>query len=312
MSTKRLTIEEFISRSKSIHENRYDYSGVIYKNGKTKVNISCPIHGMFQQRPYNHSIGEGCFKCAHDSNGLNKRSNTNDFIEKAGRVHGTVYDYSKIVYDGNKKKVEIICPNHGSFWQTPNNHLRGQTCPSCANVVIANKNRKTTDEFVQDAKQVHGDRYDYSSVDYKNKDANVIIVCRRHGQFNQSPHNHLLGAGCPKCVSSKGEQKIMMIMDSNGIQYERQKMFSDCRSPKGRMLRFDFFIPDKNVLIEYDGPQHFGDLRIGKYTLKKTEYEILKTHDKIKDDYTQSKGIKLVRISYREDKSIENVISQYL
>lgn len=277
-----------------------------------KVDILCSIHGVFQQRPYNHSIGEGCPGCKQEYMRKILPMSLREFVQKAMTVHGMVYDYSKSIYNGSKEKVEIICTNHGSFWQTPNNHLRGQSCPSCANVVIANKNRKTTDEFVRDAKKVHGDRYDYLGVDYKNKDADVIIICHKHGAFNQSPHNHLIGAGCPKCSSSKGEQKIMMLLDFNGIRYKRQKMFVDCRSPKGRMLRFDFFIPDKNVLIEYDGPQHFGDLRVGKYTLKKAEYETLKIHDKIKNDYTRSKGINLIRIPHWEDKSIENVMSQYL
>lgn len=312
MSTKQLTLEEFISRSKFIHGNRYDYSNAVYKNGKTKVDIKCSIHGIFQQRPYNHSMGEGCPCCRIEYMRKILSMPPEEFVRKATEVHGTAYDYSKSVYFGNKKKVEIICPNHGSFWQIPNNHLRGQTCPSCANAVIANKNRKTTDEFVQDAKQVHGDRYDYSDVKYSHKDETVSIKCKKHGAFNQSPHNHLVGSGCPQCASSKGEQKIIMILDSKGTYYERQKMFSDCRSPKGRMLRFDFFIPDKNVLVEYDGPQHYGHLRIGKYTLKKQEFEVLKIHDKIKDDYTQTKGIMLVRIPHWEDKSIENTLSQYL
>ena len=295
-----------------VHEMKYDYSHSVYFNNRTKIDIICPVHGIFQQRPTRHLSGDGCPKCGYDRVRKKRTKSTKGFIDEANKVHHNSYVYSNVCYVGNKKTVEITCPNHGSFWQTPNNHLRGQTCPSCAHIIIANKNRKTTDEFVQDAKQVHGNRYDYSDVHYKHKDFNVVIICHKHGAFYQSPHNHLLGSGCPKCASSKGEQKIIMILDSKGTHYERQKMFSNCRSPKGRMLKFDFFIPDKNVLIEFDGPQHFGDLKIGKYTLKKQEFEVLKIHDKIKNEYAQSNGIKLVRIPHWEDKSIENVISQYL
>lgn len=310
MKTTRLTAEEFISRSNAVHGNRYDYSNVIYKNGKTKVDIKCIIHGTFGQRPYNHSIGEGCPRCRIEYMRKALSMTLQEFVRKANEIHGSAYDYSKVVYYGNKKKVEIICPNHGSFWQTPNNHLGGQTCPSCAKTIIANKNRKTTNEFIRDAKVVHGQKYDYSNVIYLHKDKNVSIKCVKHGLFNQSPHNHLCGAGCPRCASSKGEQKIIIFLDSKGVQYERQKMFSDCRSPKGRMLKFDFFLPETNLLVEYDGPQHFGDLRIGKYTLKKEEFEILKIHDEIKNNYTQKKGIKLLRIPYWEN--IEGVLLQHL
>ena len=103
-----------------------------------------------------------------------------------------------------------------------------------------------------------------------------------------------------------------MFLNSKNIKYECQKRFIDCRSLKGRMLRFDFFIPDKNLLIEYDGPQHFGDLRIGKYTLKQEEYQTLKIHDKIKNDYTHKHNIKMIRIPHWELKNFDNIISNYL
>ena len=312
MTTKRLTTEEFILRSNEIHKNKYDYSNVVYKNGKSKVEIICPVHGVFFQRPHNHSIGEGCPLCGRSLVRKIRMSSVEEFVGKASVIHNNRYDYSKVIYDGNKKKVEIICREHGSFLQSPNNHLNGQTCPECAKTVIADKNRKTTGEFIIDAEKVHGKRYDYSKVDYEHKDKNIAIECKKHGFFLQSPHNHINGAGCPRCVSSKGEEKIMRFLDSRNINYQRQKMFIDCRSPKGRMLRFDFYIPIKNILIEYDGPQHFGDLRIGKYTLKQEEYETLKIHDKIKNDYVSKHGIQILRIPHWKTKDIDNIIQSYL
>lgn len=312
MTTKRLTTEEFILRSNKIHKNKYDYSNVVYKNGKSKVEIICPLHGLFNQRPYNHSIGEGCPSCRLVFMKELLSMSLEEFIDKARKIHKDEYDYSKVIYLGNKKKVEIICHKHGTFWQISGNHLQGQTCPECAKIIIADKNRKTTDEFIKDAIKIHGNKYDYSKVDYKCKDENIIIICKKHGDFLQIPHNHLHGAGCSKCVSSKGEQKICQILDYKNINYYRQKVFLGCISPKNRMLRFDFYIPDKNMLIEYDGPQHYGDLRIGKYTLKKKEYETLKIHDKIKNDYVKSNNITLLRIPHWKLKDVENIISQYL
>jgi len=310
--TKRLTSEEFIIRSRKNHGLKYDYSKVIYVNGKSKVEIICPVHGVFFQRPHNHSIGEGCPSCKQDYMKKLLSMSIDEFIQKAKKSHGDVYDYSKVIYLGNKKKIEIICKHHGIFWQIAGNHLQGQTCPECAKTVIADKNRKTTGEFIIDAEEIHGKRYDYSKVNYEHKDRNVAIECKKHGLFLQSPHNHLNGAGCPRCVSSKGEEKIMRFLDSKNISYQRQKMFIDCKSPKGRMLRFDFYIPIKNILIEYDGPQHFGDLRIGKYTLKQEEYETLKIHDKIKNDYVSKHGIQILRIPHWKTKDINNIIQSYL
>ena len=312
MTTKRLSGDEFIRRANIAHKNKYDYSKVVYVNGKSKVVIGCPLHGEFAQRPYNHSKGEGCPKCRLDYMRKILSSNVEKFILDANHIHNNSYCYSEVVYKNSKAKVCIKCPKHGSFWQTPNNHLRGQTCPECSDIAGGDKNRKTTAEFIEDAMKIHGGKYDYSDVNYHHKDENISIKCRTHGAFMQSPHNHLIGAGCPKCVSSKGEQKIMMLLDSKGMEYERQKMFIRCRSPKNRMLKFDFFIPSKKLLIEYDGPQHYGNLRIGKYTLKKEEYERLQVHDAIKNEYAREHGMTLVRIPHWEDKDIEKILSVYL
>lgn len=308
---KRLTKEEFIRRASEIHNEKYDYSQVEYINEKSKVKIFCPLHGAFEQRPYNHSKGEGCPNCKLTYVGMILRSTKEKFVEQACKIHNNFYDYSKVIYDGNKKKVKIICPAHGEFLQTPNNHLMGQTCPECAQLVIASKNRKTTDEFIEDAHKVHGNKYDYSNVKYIHKDVKVLINCYIHGIFEQCPHNHLHGAGCPKCQFSHGEQQIVMTLDNLNINYQCQKKFNCCRSLKKRMLRFDFYIPEKNLLIEYDGPQHYGHLRIGKYTLNSEEYKTLKINDNIKDNYAKNNGIILLRIPYWE-KNIERILTPYL
>jgi very-short-patch-repair endonuclease len=308
---KILSEVDFINRSKVNHKNKYDYSKIQYINSKIKVNIICPLHGEFWQRPENHMRGEGCRKCGYKMVRSKRLSSIENFIQKAIKVHEYRYNYSKTFYDGSKNKIEIICPEHGSFWQIPNNHLRGATCPECSKIIIANKNRKTTGEFIQDAVKIHGKKYDYSNVEYKHKDDNIVIICQKHGRFLQSPHNHLCGAGCPKCISSKGEQKIMMSLNNKRINYECQKKFLKCRSVKNRMLRFDFYLPEKNVLIEYDGPQHYGQLRIGKYTLNSEEYKILKTHDQIKNEYAKNNGIRLLRIPYWE-KDINGLLTKEL
>lgn len=123
---------------------------------------------------------------------------TEQFIEKAKKVHGNKYDYSKVEYEHSKKDVIIICPIHGEFRQRPNNHLNGQGCPKCVgNYKLA------TDDFIERARKVHGDKYDYSKTVYLNNRAHVIVICPKHGEFLISPRHHMKGSGCPKCHFEK-------------------------------------------------------------------------------------------------------------
>ena len=133
---KRLTTEEFISKAREVHGDRYDYSKVEYKNAKTKVKIICPIHGVFEQSPDAHLHGQGCQDCGYDSNKLNQES----FIEKAKEKHNDFYDYSKVDFKDKNDKVCIICPRHGEFWQTPYIHLKKHGCTKCG---IIDFRRKT-------------------------------------------------------------------------------------------------------------------------------------------------------------------------
>lgn len=124
--SKRKTTSEFISQAQVVHGNQYDYSKVTYVNSNTKVCIICPIHGEFLQTPDAHIRGQHCPKC------MGKDVTTGSFVGKARLKHGNKYDYSKVRYTNNSTKVCIICPEHGEFWQTPANHLRGSGCPECA------------------------------------------------------------------------------------------------------------------------------------------------------------------------------------
>ena len=186
---KKLTTKDFIERSKKVHGDKYDYSKVEYININTKVCIICPVHGEFWQIPNSHLNGNGCKKC------INKKLSHNKdiFIKKAKEIHGDKYDYSKVEYINNKTKVCIICPVHGEFWQTPNSHLNYQGCPKCVG------KSKTTQDFINEAKKVHGDKYDYSKVEYINSQTKVCIICPVHGEFYMTPYSHINKQNCPKC-----------------------------------------------------------------------------------------------------------------
>ena len=195
----RLTTKEFIKNAKEIHADKYDYSKVDYKNSSTKVCIICSDHGEFEQRPGDHLKGKGCPRCGVVSSSDKNRSNTENFIEKAIEIHGNRYDYSKVDYKSATTKVTIICPTHGKFEQTPNNHLRSQGCPDCGLESRSELRRDSIDNFIKKAKEVHGDKYDYSKVDYKTNRTKVTIICPTHGEFRQVPNSHLQSNGCPKC-----------------------------------------------------------------------------------------------------------------
>lgn len=267
---KKLTTKDFIEKAISIHGSSYDYSKTEYINGKTKVTIICPNHGVFEQTPANHLSGFGCLRCGLANAGQYHKKDTNSFIEEAIKVHGDRYDYSHTQYKGAREKVTIICPKHGPFTQQASSHLRignaclkcsyeergernsmpfdlfltkanlvhknkydyslasekyknlsdkikiicpihgefiqsaaahlvGKGCKECSKRILAEKFMKSTDDFITQAKKIHGDKYDYSKVKYTGAFENVRIVCPKDGVFFQSPTSHLAGIGCPKC-----------------------------------------------------------------------------------------------------------------
>ena len=196
--------ERFINKSKEIHGEKYDYSKVEYINAHTKVCIICPEHGEFWMSPNSHLCGHGCSKCSS-----NKKITTEEFIEHARQIHGDRYDYSKVEYINANTKVCIICPEHGEFWTTPNNHIRERGCPKCNSKkhLVHNYEIKkpmgikkhTLESFIARAKEIHGDRYDYSKVEYKDNKTKICVICPTHGEFWIRPDNFLCGNGCKKC-----------------------------------------------------------------------------------------------------------------
>ncbi len=244
-----MTTNEFITKAKEVCGDKYEFDKTIYgKNNKEKVCVTCKKHGDFMIRPNDLLTGYGCPKCANEENGNRCRKTIEEFINSANKIHNGFYDYSETNYINGGTPIKIICPEHGEFWQRPFHHLRGSKCPKCAG-----KHKRTTDEFIIEAKGVHGDEYDYSKVEYKSTDAPVEIICKKHGSFWQSPYNHLNGCKCPKCHSiSKMEQEMMNELEKNGIKYIFQYSPSWLEG-----LRFDFYLEDFNIAVECQGDQHF-------------------------------------------------------
>lgn len=189
---KKLTTEEFIVKAVEARGNRYDYSKVKYTTTHEHVTIICREHGEFRQIPSGHLRGVDCPSCM----GV-KKVTTDEFIERSKKVHGDLYDYSNTVLTATGKKVTIVCNKHGAFTQVANNHLQGKGCPTCGKTGKLNNST-----FISRSKEVHGDTYDYSNVDYVDAKTHVTIACKEHGEFKQAPHKHLIGQGCPKCSST--------------------------------------------------------------------------------------------------------------
>ena len=300
---KRRNTSKFIEEAKKIHGNKYDYSKVEYVDAHTKVCIICPIHGEFWQKPMVHLNQKcGCPKCGNETTKNKTALTKEEFIEKARKVHGDKYDYSKVEYINSKTKICIICPTHGEFWQTPENHLQGQGCIECYKQIP--KKRITTDEWIERAKTVHGNRYDYSKTIYNGYYNKVTIICKIHGEFQQTAYDHLQGKGCPKCSKSKLEIEMSDFLDRNNIMYEEQVRPNFLSNGKSH-LSLDFYLPDYNAAIECQGKQHFID---GTFYSKKTNE--IKERDEKKYKLCANNDIKIYYYSnFKIDEYIDKVYS---
>ena len=199
----------FVKKAKAKHGEKYDYSQSDYQTAKKKLAIICDEHGVFLQTPSDHLSGCGCPLCGVEKRRLSKSLSSDVFIKRAKSIVGDRYDYSQVTYQGLRKKVRILCPQHGPFEMTPGTHLKGRHCPKCTGRAFV-----PTYEFVQKAKTVHNDKYDYSLVNCQHNRQAVKIVCRVHGVFEQEPRSHLLGSGCEKCASvQRGAKKSSAAAD---------------------------------------------------------------------------------------------------
>ena len=291
--------EDFIKKARKIHGGKYDYSRVKYINNKTKVEIICPIHGSFWQTPLSHLLGHGCRKCGELSRSESRRLTKEEFIEKAKKIHKNKYNYSRVEYVDRKTEVEIICPIHGSFKQTPHNHLMGHGCGECRKLSISKLNSLTKEDFIEKAKKIHGDKYDYSRVNYVHSTIKVEIICPIHGSFWQKPSAHLFGEGCPGCKMSKLEREIELYLKQEKISYVRIKTW-DWLVYKGNQS-VDFYLPDYNAVIEAQGRQHFEEIKF--YSKNGYDLEKRMDMDKNKRKLCEEHGLK---VYYYSDLSKKN------
>lgn len=228
-----MNIQRFIDKAKGIHGDYYDYSKAYAETGKDKTIFICPIHGEFIQTWNNHIYGKsGCSKCKKCYKWTNE-----EWIEEVSKRHNYKYDYSKTLYTKAKEKVIVIChekdkfgKEHGEFAIRAGNHMSGIGCPKCGK-----KYNPSTEEWVEQAKQVHNDKYDYSKVNYKNQKSIVTIICPLHGEFKQQAGLHLQGCGCPVCGGSKPlttEEWVKRATNTHGNKYDySESVYVNAKTP---------------------------------------------------------------------------------
>ena len=245
---KNLTTKEYVSSLIKVHGTKFDYSKVEYKGAKKPITIICRTHGEFIQNAEWHKSGNGCPKCS------GKKKTKDDFISESSKIHNNKYDYSLINYINLGTKVNIICKDHGEFMQTPGNHLRGQGCRKCGKERSGLAKQKSTEDFITEAREIHGDMYDYSKSSYTGAFKKVIIGCGTHGYFSIPASNHTNARlGCPKCSNriSKGETAWLNHLKIEKRQY---KIILD------DSLKFvDGYDPDTNTVYLYHGDYWHGN-----------------------------------------------------
>ncbi len=244
-----IAAEKFVLQAKQVHGGFYSYGKSVYVKAKQPVTVTCPKHGDFITQPDRHLRGVGCQTCADEKRTEFKRMPPEVFFSMAMSVHGGAYDYSRSVYTGCTDKVEIVCPTHGSFYQTPNGHLGGAGCEQCGRERAARKLLVPLEDFLTRATAAHGDTYDYGSVVLNGMGEKVEIVCKEHGTFWQQASLHANGCGCPACSLhlSRPELQLVEFLRANGLEVERSNR--KIIRPK----ELDIVLPELKVAIEYCG-----------------------------------------------------------
>ena len=307
----------FIEKARKIHGDKYDYSNIpeILLTHKQKIDIFCKKHNAtYKQLPHNHLQGQKCPKCAFEDRLKKRRYSAEQFIEKARKIHGDKYDYSETEYINERIKVKIICNNCKKvFLQSPALHLNKRGCPFCRYDKVAKKlsviKKSNTYEFIEKAKKIHGDKYDYSETEYTGAFNYIKFKCNCCDNVNTvKACNHLQGQGCSFCTKSEGEKTIESYLSHNNIIYVHNKEFKNLKDKK--RLSYDFYIPEKNILIEFNGQQHY---KFCKWFYK-TPHDFHRQlhHDWLKRKYAKDNNIKLLTISFRDFKNIKTILEEEL
>jgi len=298
-ANKKIAIDylEFLNRAAKTHGGRYIYDENSYIDFTTKMRIECSEHGWFKQKPHSHiSMRSGCPICGILQTAKSNEKGWGSVLNMFKEVHNNRYSYDESTYKDVSSKMKIKCNIHGWFLQKPYQHYSGSGCNKCAIIEVHEKQKINFKEFKKRSQLKHGSRYNYSEEDYVDIFTPIKISCEKHGEFYQKPHDHYRGSGCPKCQSSRGENAVRLILKELDIEFKEQKTFEGLEYRN--KLRCDFYIPNTNTVIEYNGLQHYEPISIfgGLKGLEETQ-----KRDVVKYDYLAKNKIKLIIIRYDTD-----------
>lgn len=248
-----LSTEEFIEKSRIIHKDKYIYDLVNYTVYDEPVKIICRMHGVFEQTPHGHLNGRGCKKCGIESTIKNNTKTNEQFAQLGSIIHNNKYDYSLVNYINCKLYVDIICPIHGKFEQTPDNHIQGYGCGRCGKTALLN-----TELFIKMSNIVHKDRYLYNPTKYTKSRKKVIITCKNHGPFEQYPNAHLGGSGCTKCTHVISLAEISWL-DYLKIPLEYRQVRIPVKVGSRNYIKTDAYDPNTNTIYEFNGDFWHGN-----------------------------------------------------
>jgi Zn finger protein HypA/HybF involved in hydrogenase expression len=294
------TTAEFVKEAIFIYSNHYNYDKVIYIKSNKKVKIYCNIHQVFfYQTPNVHLLGSGCRICANENIGIKNSKSIEDFIDQAKILHKNKYLYHKSIYNHSLIPIEIFCVKCNLFFmQKPIHHLTGSGCINCAEQNRLKSILKTKEEFLKEAIGIHGSKYNYSNIEYKNTTKKIDICCNKCKiYFEQEPRSHLSGSGCPHCSNSNiSKIEVSWLNHLNIPQEYRQislKIGKIC-------IKTDAYDPETNTVYEFYGDYYHGNPKIYNIfninlTVKKTFGELYKCTI-IRESLIKQAGYNLISI----------------
>lgn len=281
--------EEALAKLRARHPNLMfnDYEPD-YKNSQSKVSITCAEHGTHLVKVATLNSISGCPKCAVISGNLKRQTTFDTFVAKASEVHNGKFTYVRNSYTKASGTVGVVCPNHGEFYQDATSHLMGAGCRKC----YSDARREIVipfAEFLDRARKVHGDTYDYIPDEYSRISDTVTVVCRTHGRFYPVAADFVRGSTCPSCAAtgSKGQKELTAYLQSLGLVVIENYCYS------GRK-QVDCYLPELKIAVEYDG-------LFWHSTANKVD-----NYQKVKRAELEGLGIKLIRI-FEDEWKFRNV-----
>jgi very-short-patch-repair endonuclease len=270
------------------------HSELVYEDGFMNgqfLKVVCKEHGDFNIKKDRHLSGQGCPKCSK-----RKKYDQTFFIDSISKKFNNL-SYDNCIFISFNKKVIITCTKHGDFETYPSYLLNGNGCKICRN----ENNSHSKEYFLQKCLERHPE-IDHSILEYNGVDNNIKLICKKHGIFEQKAGYYLnYSKGCKYCNETKGEKQIRIYLENNNLKYKQQY--------KNHGFIFDFYIPDYNTYIEFNGRQHYEPI---EFFGGVKSYNKQLSKDKLKDQILKNENIKLIKIGYWQINKVDYILKKEL